>query len=31
MWNLAYGTNEPTYRIETDLDMENRLTVAKRE
>ena len=29
MWNLIYGTNEPTYRTETDSDMENRLVVAK--
>ena len=29
MWNLKYGTNEPIYETETDL--ENRPVVAKRE
>ena len=27
MWNLKYGTNEPTY--ETEIDIENRLVVTK--
>ena len=27
MWNLNYGTNEPIYKTETDI--ENRLVVAK--
>ena len=29
MWNLKYGTDEPIYRTET--DMESRLMVAKDE
>ena len=29
LWNLKYGTNEPTYR--TDTDTENRLVTAKGE
>ena len=28
MWNLKYGTNEPTYETETDSQAENRLVVA---
>ena len=31
MWNLKYGTSEPTYKTETDSDMENRLVIAKGE
>ena len=31
IWNLKYGTNEPTYRTDTDSDMEKRLVVAKGE
>ena len=31
MWNLKYGTDEPSYRTETDTQVENRLVVAKRE
>ena len=31
MWHLKYGTNELTYKIETDSDIENRLVVAKGE
>ena len=30
MWNLKYGTNESTYKTETESDME-RLVVAKGE
>lgn len=29
MWNLNYGTNEPTYKTKKDSDIENRLMVAK--
>ena len=29
MWNLKYGTNEPIFKTETDI--ENRLVVAKGE
>ena len=31
MWNLKYGTDEPIYRTEIDLQTENRLVVAKGE
>ena len=31
MWNLKYGTNEPIYKTETDLQIEYRLVVAKGE
>ena len=30
MWNPKYGTNEPTYKTETDSQTENRVVVAKR-
>ena len=29
MWNLKYGTGEPIYKTETNLQTENRLLVAK--
>ena len=29
MWNLKYDTNEPIYKTETDVDIENRPVVAK--
>ena len=29
MWNLKYDINQHIYEIETDLDIENRLVVAK--
>ena len=29
VWNLNYGTNEPSYKIETDSVIENRLVAAK--
>ena len=29
MWNLKYDKNQHIYEIETDLDIENRLVVAK--
>ena len=29
MWNLKYGTNQPSYQTEALTDMENRLVVAK--
>ena len=28
MWNLKYDKNEPSYKTETDSDIENRLVVA---
>ena len=28
MWNLKYGTNEPVYKTEIDMDIENRLVAA---
>ena len=31
MWNLKYGTNEPTYKTETDSNIKNRFVVAKGE
>ena len=31
IWNLKYDTNELIYETETDLDIENRLLVAKGE
>ena len=30
MWNLIFGTNEPIYRKEKLVDLENRLVVTKR-
>ena len=29
MWNLNYGTNEPTYKTGTDSNLKNRFVVAK--
>ena len=29
LYDITYGTNKPIYTIETDLDMANRLVVAK--
>ena len=31
IWNLIYGTNEPIYRKERNMDLENRLVVSKGE
>ena len=30
MRDLKYGTNEPTYRTETDSDKENKVMITKR-
>ena len=30
MWNLKYDRNEPTYKIEIETDIENRVVVARR-